>query len=151
MRRNLTDCILLSGGLYTSIISAVAIKLRRLTGVTVSLGEAPDVRFASLIAERFGLRHHVVRVENTDVEETIPEVVRVMQSFDPMKIRNDATIMMGLRYAKAAGFNAVMTGDAGDELFAGYSFFFNMSHDILDKRLREMWSTMQSCSQKIWE
>ncbi len=146
VRRNLADCILLSGGLDTSIVTAVASKYSKLTGITVSLGEAPDVKFAQLIAEKYGLRHHVVRVDQNDIERAILEVVKVMQSFDPMEIRNDATIMIGLKNAKELGFNGVMTGDAGDELFAGYSFFFKMSLDELERRLRKMWSTMRFSS-----
>jgi asparagine synthase (glutamine-hydrolysing) len=146
VRRNLAECILLSGGLDTSIVTAVANKYSKLTGITVSLGDAPDVKFAQLIAEKYRLRHHVVRVDQNDVERAIFEVVRVMQSFDPMEIRNDATIMIGLRNAREAGFNEVMTGDAGDELFAGYSFFFKMSPDELEKGLRKMWGTMRFSS-----
>lgn len=151
VRRNLTDCILLSGGLDTSIVTAVASKYSKLTGITVSLGEAPDVRFAQLIAEKYGLKHHIVRVDRNDVERAIFEVVRVMQSFDPMEIRNDATIMIGLENARELGFDGVMTGDAGDELFAGYSFFFKMSPDELERRLREMWGSMRFSSVPLAE
>ena len=151
VQRNLADCILLSGGLDTSIVTAVASKHSKLTGVTVSLGDAPDIKFASLIAERFGLRHRVVRVDNGDIELAIPEVVRVMESFDPMEIRNDATILIGLRKAKQAGFRDAMTGDAGDELFAGYGFFFNMGAEALERRLREIWETMRFSSVPLAE
>ncbi len=146
VRRNLAECILLSGGLDTSIVTAVASKYSKLTGITVSLGEAPDVKFAQLIAEKYGLRHHIVRVDQSEVEGAILEVVKVMQSFDPMEIRNDATILIGLKNSREAGFNEVMTGDAGDELFAGYSFFFKMSPEELERRLTKMWSTMRFSS-----
>ncbi len=151
VRRNLADCILLSGGLDTSIVTAVARKYSKLTGITVSLGEAPDVKFAQLIAEKYRLKHHVVRVDHNDIQRAVFEVVKVMQSFDPMEIRNDATIMIGLENARELGFNEVMTGDAGDELFAGYSFFFKMSLDELEKRLRKMWSTMRFSSVPLAE
>lgn len=150
-RRNLADCILLSGGLDTSILTASASKYSKLTGITVSLGEAPDVNFARMMADKFGLHHMIVRVDLNDVEHAIPEVVKVMQSFDPMEIRNDATILIGLKSVIDAGFRTVMTGDAGDELFAGYSFFFKMSPEVLQKRLREMWSTMRFSSVPLAE
>jgi asparagine synthase (glutamine-hydrolysing) len=146
VQRNLTDCILLSGGLDTSIVTAVASKYSKLTGITVSLGDAPDVKFAKLIVEKYGLKHHIVRVGRNDIERAIFEVVQVIQSFDPMEIRNDATIMIGLENARELGFNGVMTGDAGDELFAGYSFFFKMRPDELEKKLRKMWDTMRFSS-----
>ena len=151
VQRSLADCILLSGGLDTSVIIAVASKPSNLTGITVSLGEAPDMRFASLIAEKFGLRHEVVRVDMDDVEQAIPAVVRIMQSFDPMEVRNDATILIGLRAVSEEGFRSVMTGDAADELFAGYSFFFKMSYDQLKNRLMEIWRTMRFASVPLAE
>ncbi len=151
VRRNIAQCILLSGGLDTSIVTTLASKYSEMTGITVSLGEAPDVKFAKLIAERFGLKHRIVRTNYNDIERNITEVVRVMQSFDPMEIRNDATILIGLKSAKDAGFDAVMTGDAGDELFAGYSFFFKMSSAELEKRLGKMWSTMRFSSVPLAE
>jgi len=151
VQRNLADCILLSGGLDTSVITAAATNHSKLTGITVSLSEAPDVRFASLIVEKFGLRHKIIRVNTDGVEQAIPAVVRVMQSFDPMEVRNDATILIGLRAVKACGFESVMTGDAGDELFAGYSFFFKMTADQLRERLKEIWSTMRFASVPLAE
>jgi asparagine synthase (glutamine-hydrolysing) len=151
VQRNLAECILLSGGLDTSIVTVLATKYSKLSGITVSLGEAPDVRFAKIIAEKYGIRHQVVRVDHNDIERAIMEVVRVMQSFDPMEIRNDATILIGLKSAKDAGFNGVLTGDAGDELFAGYSFFFKMSSDELEKTLRKMWTTMRFSSVPLAE
>jgi asparagine synthase (glutamine-hydrolysing) len=151
VQRKLANCILLSGGLDTSVITAVATNHSKLTGVTVSLGEAPDVKFASMIAKKFGLRQTIVRVDMDDVELAIPEVIKVMQSFDPMEIRNDATIMIGLKAARDAGFESVMTGDAGDELFAGYSFFFKMNADQLTNRLNEIWRTMRFASVPLAE
>jgi asparagine synthase (glutamine-hydrolysing) len=146
VERNLSDCILLSGGLDSSVITAVASKNSKLTGITVSLDEAPDVNFVSLIVEKFGLSHMTVRVDMNDVEQAIPAVVRVTQSFDPMEVRNDVTILIGLRAASKAGFTSVMTGDAVDELFAGYSFFFDLGSDQLKDRLKEIWSTMRFAS-----
>ena len=151
VQRNLTDCILLSGGLDTSILTTFAHKYSKLTGITVSLGEAPDVKFARLIADKFGLRHQIVRVDQKDVEKSIMEVVRVMKSFDPMEIRNDTTILIGLNSAKEAGFKEVMTGDATDELFAGYSFLFKLDPKELEKKLRKIWSTMRFSSGPLAE
>ena len=146
VRRNVADCILLSGGLDTSVITVVANNHSKLTGITVSLGEAPDLRFASLIAKKFGLRHMVVRLDMKDIERVIPAIIEVMQSFDPMEVRNDATIMIGLRAVSEAGFKSVMTGDAVDELLAGYSFLFKMKPRQLSDRLEEIWRTMQFSS-----
>ncbi len=145
-KRNVADCVLLSGGLDTSVVISSAHKYSNLAGVTVCLGQAPDERFSKLIAERFGLRHTIVRIDEKDAEEAIQEVIKVMHSFDPMEIRNDAAILIGLRQAKNQGFRAVLTGDAGDELFAGYSFLFEKEREELEQYLSHMWKIMRFSS-----
>jgi len=146
VRKNLAESVLLSGGLDTSIVAATSYRYARLTGITVSLKEAPDLKFARMIAERFVSRHVIVHIDESDVERAIPDVVRVMRTFDPMEVRNDIPILVGLRAAKEAGFESVMTGDGGDELFAGYSFLFNKNIADLEKSLANMWKIMRFSS-----
>jgi asparagine synthase (glutamine-hydrolysing) len=144
--RNLADCILLSGGLDTSIVALNARKYSTLTGITVSLGEAPDERFARIIARNLGFGHTIVRIDERDAEIAIQDVVKTMRSFDPMEIRNDVAVMIGLRRAKDLGFRHVLTGDAGDELFAGYSFLFSKEREELEKYLADLWEIMRFAS-----
>jgi asparagine synthase (glutamine-hydrolysing) len=146
VQRNIADCVLLSGGLDTSLVTAVATRHRKLTGVTVSLNSGPDIPFARQIANKFMLKHLVVEINEGDTENAAREVVRVMQSFDPMEVRNDVAIQIGLHAARAAGFNEVMTGDGGDELFAGYSFFFGKPLSDLESSLCKMWRIMRFSS-----
>jgi asparagine synthase (glutamine-hydrolysing) len=145
-KRNSADCILLSGGLDTSIVALNAHKYSALTGITVSLGEAPDESFAQIIARDFGLEHTIVRIDERDAEAAVQDVVKIMRSFDPMEIRNDVAVMIGLHRAKDLGFRHVLTGDAGDELFAGYSYLFNKKHEELEKCLMDLWETMRFAS-----
>jgi asparagine synthase (glutamine-hydrolysing) len=144
--RNLADCILLSGGLDTSIVALNARKYSTLTGITVSLGEAPDERFARIISRNLGFGHTIVRIDERDAEIAIQDVVKTMRSFDPMEIRNDVAVMIGLRRAKDLGFRHVLTGDAGDELFAGYSFLFSKEREELEKYLADLWEIMRFAS-----
>jgi len=146
VERNLAKGILLSGGLDTSIIAAVASRHLKLKGVTVAFRDAPDVNFAKIIAEKFGVDHVTIPIDEKVAEVATQDAIKIMKSFDPMEIRNDATILIGLRAAKDHGLDEVMTGDAGDELFAGYSFLFGKSHDELDKSLREIWKVMRFSS-----
>ena len=57
--------------------------------------------------------------------------IKVLKSFDPMEIRNSAAAYVALKVARDRGLKTVMTGDAGDELFAGYSFFFDLTKEQL--------------------
>ncbi|MGA2789960.1 MAG: asparagine synthase-related protein [Candidatus Bathyarchaeia archaeon] len=146
VQRNLTDGILLSGGLDTSVIAATARKFSKLRAITVALEDAPDLSYATTVADLFGMQHTIVRIDLKTAEDATQEVIEVMRTFDPMEVRNDVTLLIGLRAAKKEGLSGVLTGDAGDELFAGYSFLFEKGYDQLGQRLENMWKTMRFSS-----
>ena len=149
VERNSARGVLLSGGLDSSIVAAVASRNLKLTGVTVLLRDAPDLKFAKIVAERFDIDHIMIPIDEKVAEAATEDAVKIMKSFDPMEIRNDATILIGFRAAKDHGIGEVMTGDAGDELFAGYSFLFGRSNDELVESLRNMWNVMRFASASI--
>ncbi|MBS7288952.1 MAG: hypothetical protein KIH01_09525 [Candidatus Freyarchaeota archaeon] len=142
--------VLLSGGLDTSILVAVASRMRRLKTFTVALDGAPspDVYYARLVAERFGAEHRVYAFGLEEALKVAPRVVEVLGVFDPMEVRNSIPIYIGLREA-SRHVGDVMTGDGADELFAGYSFLFNLSGEELESRLRSMWRTMSFSSKPM--
>lgn len=148
VKRCLAEGILLSGGLDTSIIAAVASRFTSLKAVTVALKDAPapDVEYAVLIAEKLGLEHIIHFFEEDELYEAIPVVVETRKSFDPMEIRNSAAIYIGLKIAKEMGISTIMTGDACDELFAGYNFLFKLEKEKLDLNLKKMWTAMSFSS-----
>jgi asparagine synthase (glutamine-hydrolysing) len=148
VRRNLSEGILLSGGLDTSILAVIASKYGSLKAFTMAFmgSPAPDVEYATLIAKRLGFKHTVHRFGQDELFDAIPVVVQTMKSFDPMEIRNSVTIYIGLRTAKENGVNTVTTGDACDELLAGYSFLFGLNREKLDLELQKLWDVMQFSS-----
>lgn len=129
VQHSTADGILLSGGLDTSIVSAVAAQQgRKLRAVSVSVAAvvSPDEPFAKMVAERYGFPLRVLRPTLTDLIAAMPDVMRVLGGFDPMELRNSAVAWLALRAAREDGIAAVLTGDAADELFAGYSYIVNM-------------------------
>ena len=94
------------------------------------------------MAEHLGLNHklHIFGVE--ELMENLPEVVRTLRVFDPMEIRNSAAVYIGMKEAKKDGISAFLTGDACDELFAGYSFLFNLGPSELSASLKRLWNVM---------
>jgi len=144
VKNNLTEGILLSGGLDTSILAVVASRFTSLKAVTIAFqnAPAPDVEYASLIAKRLGLEHVVHTFGEEELYDAIPAVVKTTKSFDPMEIRNSVAIYVGLKVAKENGISTVMTGDGCDELFAGYSFLFGYEKEKLDLELKKLWSVM---------
>jgi len=148
VRRNLTDGLLLSGGLDTSILAYLASKYGKPGCITVALrgAPAPDVDYAKLVASQLGLRHNVHYFGNEEVDEGIRAVIRIMKSFDPMEIRNSVAIYIALKVGRDQGMSTFMTGDGCDELFGGYSFLFGLTKEQLGTALRTLWANMRFSS-----
>ncbi len=150
VKRNLADCILLSGGLDTSILAAVASRYTSLTGITVAAGRVhEDLEYAKAVASQYGIKHVVVTPTEDEILRVLPDVIRVVKSYDPMEINGSVAAYLGLIEAKQRGFDAVMTGDGGDELFAGYTFYYKLSRDELEQALQRTWKVMSFSSRPL--
>jgi len=148
VKRNLSEGVLLSGGLDTSALVALASKYTPLKAFTVAFdgASAPDINYAKLVADHFGLKHSVQTFGEDDLYKAIPLVVKKLESFDPMEIRNSLTIFIGLKAAREKGVSSIMTGDGCDELFAGYSFLFGLEKEKLHFELQRLWKVMRFSS-----
>jgi len=142
--KNLVSAILLSGGLDTSVLASIGSRYISLKAFTVAFdeAEAPDLRHARQVARHLGLEHNIHLFSRAEVFQAIPQVIESIHSFDPMEIRNDLAIFIALKQVKENNFTAVMTGDGCDELFAGYSFFFDCNEEQLRLELEKMWRVM---------
>jgi asparagine synthase (glutamine-hydrolysing) len=144
--------ILLSGGLDTSILSAVAARQgRRLRAVSVSVAGAasPDEPFAKAMADRCGFPLRVLQPSLADLVAAMPAVMRVLGGFDPMELRNSAVTWLALEAAREQGIAAVLTGDAADELFAGYSYITSMPAEQVRPYLDFLNGVMRFSSQPM--
>lgn len=150
---NLANGILLSGGLDTSILAYLASKRVKLKAFTAALQDAPapDVEYAALMADLFGIEHFIKRFNKEELYDAIRIVVKTMNSFDPMEIRNSVPIYISLKNAKDNGVDAVITGDGCDELFAGYNFLHGLGRKQLDLELQKLWSVMDFSSVHLGE
>ncbi len=148
VERNQAQCVLLSGGLDTSILAAIASRRFSLKAITVAFdgAEAPDLAFARRVAGHLGLEHIVHAFDWAEVLESIPKVVKAMRTFDPMEVRNDVAVFIALRHAKTNDLTTTITGDGCDELFAGYSFLFEYDVERIRTELQKMWKRMRFAS-----
>jgi len=148
VKRNLTDGLLLSGGLDTAILAYLTSKWVKPSCITVALrgAPAPDVDYARLVASRLELKHYVHNFGNEELHESIRAVIKIMKSFDPMEIRNDVAIYIALKVGRDQGMATIMTGDGCDELFGGYSFLFGLTNEQLDIALKKLWVNMSFSS-----
>jgi asparagine synthase (glutamine-hydrolysing) len=137
VKKNIADAVLLSGGLDSSVIACLASKYSesKPTAIVVALEEGTDIHYSGLVADRFGL---ALKVKIFDVEaaiKSIPEVVRALNTYNPMLIRFGVAMYAALSYAKELDFSAVMTGDGGDELFFGYRHLFIREQKEIERRM----------------
>ncbi|NVM30004.1 MAG: hypothetical protein HWN65_14270 [Candidatus Helarchaeota archaeon] len=128
----------------TSIIANIASKFRSLKAITVAFqnAPAPDVEYATLMANNLGLKHVVHFFNEYELHDTLPLVIKVTKSFDPMEIRNSVVIYIGMKVAKEIGIRTILTGDGCDELFAGYNYLFGLEKEKLDMKLKKLCSMM---------
>jgi asparagine synthase (glutamine-hydrolysing) len=146
VKKNLTKDMLFSGGIDTSILAAIASKHVRIRGFTCAFKKAKalDLKYAKLMAKQLNIEHYINPFDEDEVFEVIPDVVKVLGSFDPMEVRNSITITIGLRFAKSYGSTNLITGDGADELFAGYHMYYRYvgNKEELSEKLKRMWGIM---------
>jgi asparagine synthase (glutamine-hydrolysing) len=148
VKRNLTEDILFSGGLDTSVVAYAAAKFTKLNGFTVAFENSPalDLKYSKLMAELLKMNHKIHFFGEEEMRSAINDVVQILKVFDPMDIRNSVAAYVALNFAKKNGAKIVMTGDGLDELLAGYSWLFNLSETELNAKLSNMWKVMQFTS-----
>src|SRR5213083_381668 len=144
VERNVADAVLLSGGLDTSIVASIASRRGPFKAYTVALEDAPspDNESACLMANRLKLDHKLHVFDMDELMRTLPKVIGTLHVFDPMEIRNSVAVYIGLKQVKQDGGSTFLTGDACDELFAGYSFLFNLDAKALKSSLEKLWKVM---------
>jgi len=88
VKENLTEGLLLSGGLDTSILAVIASKMGSLKAFTVGYEDslAPDMEFAKLVADRLKLKHAIHAFNYKELSDAVSKVINIMKSFDPMEV-----------------------------------------------------------------
>ena len=116
---------LLSGGLDSSLVCAIAAKELKWPIRTFAIGmstDAIDLKYAKQVATYLGANHTEVIITADDVIKALPDVVHLLGTFDITTIR--ASIGMYLvckAIHEQTDIRVIMTGEISDELF-GYKY-----------------------------
>jgi len=151
VERNRAGALLLSGGLDSTILASI---LRPEYSVAAGFGaDAPDLAFARQVAQRYSRRHAEEVFYEEKMADMVDAVVQVFKTFDPIEIRNSCVALAGLERAKRDGHTRVMTGDGGDELFAGYNYLSRYYGDLkkVEQELARLWQVMHFSSKTLGE
>ena len=141
--------LLLSGGLDSSIIASIQ---KPKYTITVTLeGYGSDQKYARLIAEKYGSNHINISIKNNELLKIEEKVIELFKTFDPIFIRNSSVVFAALQKASELQISTILTGDGGDELFAGYNYLKRYYHDKkeLELNVKRLWDNMHFPSEKI--
>ncbi|MDA9878703.1 asparagine synthase B [Flavobacteriaceae bacterium] len=130
--------VLLSGGLDSSITSALAKKFAahrvesndeqdawwpQLHSFSVGLEGSPDLAAAQEVAKHIGTVHHEIKFTIQEGLDAIKEVIYHLETYDITTIRASTPMYLMARAIKALGIKMVLSGEGADELFGGYLYF----------------------------
>ena len=130
--------VLLSGGLDSSVVSAIA-KLYaakrietndkhdawwpRLHSFAVGLKGAPDLAKAREVAEHIGTVHHEVNYTVQEGLDAIRDVIYYTETYDVTTVRASTPMYLLARVIRSMGIKMVLSGEGADEIFGGYLYF----------------------------
>ena len=130
--------VLLSGGLDSSITSAIAARFAqnrieddgrseawwpRLHSFAVGLKGAPDLIKAKEMADFLGTVHHEVNYTVQEGLDAIRDVIYHIETYDVTTVRASTPMYLLARVIKSMGIKMVLSGEGSDEIFGGYLYF----------------------------
>lgn len=130
--------VLLSGGLDSSIIAAIAKRLApkriesgntkeawwpQLHSFAVGLKDSPDLKAARSMADFLGTVHHEIHFTLEEGLDALRDVIYHLETYDVTTVRASTPMYLLARYIKSMGIKMVLSGEGSDELFGGYLYF----------------------------
>ena len=130
--------VLLSGGLDSSIISAVTKKFAarrietddrneawwpQLHSFAVGLEGSPDLSAAREVADHIGTVHHEIHITLDEGLDAVRDVIYFLETYDVTTVRAATPMYLMARVIKSMGVKMVLSGEGADEVFGGYLYF----------------------------
>ena len=147
--------VLLSGGLDSSITSAIAKKYAQkriesgdeqdawypqLHSFSVGLDGSPDLAAAQKVADYIGTIHHEIKFTIQEGLDAIRDVIYNIETYDITTIRSSTPMYLMARVIKSMGIKMVLSGEGADEIFGGYLYFHKAPNpkELHDETVRKL-------------
>jgi len=130
--------VLLSGGLDSSVISAIAKKFApkriesgntqdawwpQLHSFAIGLEGSPDLAAAREVADHIGTIHHEIHFTVQEGLDALRDVIYHIETYDVTTVRASTPMYLLARFIKSMGVKMVLSGEGSDEIFGGYLYF----------------------------
>jgi asparagine synthase (glutamine-hydrolysing) len=130
--------LLISGGVDSSIVAAIAAKYKakrvetggkepawwpQLHSFSVGLKDAPDLKYAKKVADYIGSIHHEIYFTLQEGIDAVPDVIYHLETFDVTSIRAATPMYLMARKIRTMGIKMILSGEGADEIFGGYLYF----------------------------
>ena len=120
-------CSLLSGGLDSSLVSAILareIAPQKLTTFSIGVQGSTDLIYAKKVADYIGSIHHSVELTEEEFCAAIEDTIRIIESYDITSVRASVGNYLISKYiSEKTDFKVVYNGDYSDEVCGGYMYF----------------------------
>jgi asparagine synthase (glutamine-hydrolysing) len=139
---------LLSGGLDSSLIAGILVKLLKQRGsseklrtYSVGMPGSTDLHYARIVAGYLDTDHHEVLLSETDFLNAVPKVVECLESFDTTTVRASVGMYLVCQYINknTPDVKVIFSGEGSDEVCQGYLYFHlqnsALSGDMESRRL----------------
>ncbi|MBQ2460214.1 MAG: asparagine synthase B [Bacteroidaceae bacterium] len=147
--------VLLSGGLDSSVVSAIAQQFSehrieddsqtraywpRLHSFAVGLKDAPDLQKARLVAQHIGTVHHEINYTIQEGLDALRDVIYYIETYDVTTVRASTPMYLLARVIKSMGIKMVLSGEGADEIFGGYLYFHKAptARDFHEETVRKL-------------
>jgi asparagine synthase (glutamine-hydrolysing) len=135
-------CSLLSGGLDSSLISALVAKFtdHKLHTFSIGMEGGTDLKYAKIVADHIGSNHQEVLITKNEGLQALKDVIRICETFDITTIRASVGQYLICKHiGENTDFKVVYIGDGSDELTGGYKYFCKApSYDDFDQECRKL-------------
>ena len=145
--------VLLSGGLDSTVITAITAKFARrrvesgdtqeawyprLHSFAIGLDGSPDLEAARKAADFIGTVHHEIHFTIQEALDALPDVIYHLETYDITTVRASTPMFLMARAIKAMGIKMVLSGEGADEIFGGYLYFHKAPNakEFLDVAMR---------------
>jgi asparagine synthase (glutamine-hydrolysing) len=125
--------VLLSGGLDSSLIASIANRLikekkgaawgNNLHSFSIGLKDAPDLKYARIVADFLGTIHHEYNFTVQEGIDALEDLIYHLETYDVTTIRASTPMFLMSRKIKSMGIKMVLSGEGADEMLGGYLYF----------------------------